>query len=668
MRFSTNTRYPTPLMSVIVPMHNALDKMGLCLDSLEQLDRSETLQAVAGDGYIEVIFVDDFSTDGTYEALLDACQEHSDWQVIRTEKNTGSPSTPRNMGLAAAAGEYVFFLDGDDELDADGIAAALVSAEANQYDVVRGPVQIYYRGDRRVIVDQISPPAGASAAEMMVVIARGQSLNCSALWRKSLLAGHELEFDSGTRMGEDIVFTAAALAKAGSIGYVNTPLFHYVRQPGGGGSSMHYFSGRELRELVTSWQSVEDHFASQGLSYLELHGDRTVNYALRLVIRYHDRDKIGDDDLEVFAAFFQRNAAILDRIKFSDPHVADMVSALTSVGVSAFWVLVKPRLLLAGHDLKFLSPAIPLLSEKYEIRVDEWPSEVVHNSRQSSEMLTWADFVWVEWLTAAAVWYAERIKPTQDLVVRMHRYELGRSYGDAIRQSGVSAFVAIAPHCLEDMVERFSLDRAKVNYIPNFYFVDRYKKADPADQARIFRLAMIGAVPQRKGYLQALELLAHLRFSDSRFTLSVLGKQPEDFPWVANDPLEQAYFSACDDFICRNELDSAVEHRGWSDTLSASREFGFVLSMSEHEGSHVGPGEAFCAGNQGVFLPWRGVEYVYPETSVFTDVPAMANYILSMRDLSAFNRTALEGQKYMRENYDVGHFVERVHRLLRSLG
>jgi glycosyltransferase involved in cell wall biosynthesis len=207
-----------------------------------------------------------------------------------------------------------------------------------------------------------------------------------------------------------------------------------------------------------------------------------------------------------------------------------------------------------------------------------------------------------------------------------------------------------------------------VRYIPNYYFVDEYEKADPLDHSRIFRLAMIGAVPQRKGYLRALELLALLRSIDRRFTLSVLGNQPKDFPWVANDPLEQAYFSSCEDFVRRGDLESAVEHRGWTNTITASREFGFVLSLSEHEGSHVGPGEAFCAGNQGVFLPWRGVEYVYPESAVFPDVSSMAEYILAMRDPSAFNGAALSGQQYMRENYDVTLFVSRVHALLRSLG
>lgn len=656
------------VLSVIVPMHNASEKLALCLESLKQLDSSQNGATPIWNRPHEVIFIDDCSTDSTFDVLTEEVSRRSHWQLLQTPANSGSPSEPRNIGLRAARGQYVFFLDGDDEISPAGIAAAVASADALGHDLVRGPVQVHYRGDRRVVVDQISPASDATTNEMIVEIARGQSLNCSALWRRELLTDNDLYFDESVRMGEDIVFTSAAMMHAASIGYVDTPLFHYVRQPGGGGSAMHYYSGRELRELVSSWQAVEDHFASQGLSYLELHGDRTVNYALRLVIRYYDRENISDEDVEYFAGFFTRNAETLSKIKFVDPHVTSFVSTLSSCDPAEFWEAVKPRLLIAGHDLKFIKPAIPLLREWYQVQVDEWPSEVLHDARQSTSKLAWADYIWVEWLTAASVWYAERVKPRQKLVVRMHRYELGRSYGDQIRRSAVAAYVAIAPHCLEDMIERFEFDRAKVRFIPNFYFVDRYEPADPADTARPYRLAMIGAVPQRKGFLKALALLAKLREHDARYTLTVLGKQPNEFPWVANDPLEQSYFSACDDFIRANGMEEHVIQRGWSNTYQAAKEFGFVLSMSEHEGSHVGPGEAFCAGNQGVFLPWRGVEYVYPETAVFPDTEAMAQHILNMRDIDAFEATAKAGRTYMKETYDIGLFVNRVRELFSSVG
>lgn len=431
---------------------------------------------------------------------------------------------------------------------------------------------------------------------------------------------------------------------------------------------MHYYSGRELRELVASWQAVEDCFLTRGLSYFELHGEKTINYALRLVFRYLDRESIGPEDLEHFCGFFVRNSAKLSALNFADAHVADFVTEVSIRGGSAFWEMVRPRLLIAGHDLKFMKAAVSRLREWFEVRVDEWPSEIMHDERQSKQLLAWADYVWVEWLTAAAVWYAERVRPTQKLVVRMHRYELGRSYGDQIPVDRVGAFVAIAPHCLEDMIERFSYDRAKVHYIPNYYQVDSYDRAEEEDESRLFRLAVIGAVPRRKGLLRALELLRRLREVDQRYTLSILGKKVSEMPWVAWDPHEQAYFAACEEFVRENALDDAVTWTGWADVRKEACKYGFVLSMSEHEGSHVGPGEAYCAGNQGIFLRWRGAEFVYPKEQVFDTVEQMAAHVLRMRDLREFNSVADRGRDFMKDSYDISLFTQRVRRLFQKVG
>ncbi|WP_404290812.1 glycosyltransferase [Glutamicibacter arilaitensis] len=654
-------------LSIVVPMHNADNKLGLCVDSLESLGSYTQFEELLGDRQFEVLFIDDKSTDSTYEKLEELCGDHENWALYQTEKNTGSPSTPRNIGIDNSLGDYIFFLDGDDEIDPEGITKALALAQQMDHDLVRGSVEVNYLGERRTVVDRIKVVENMPVEDMITTIAKGQSLNCSALWKRDLLVRHNLRFDPNTRMGEDLVFTSAGMNRSGSIGYVDHPLFHYIRQPGGGNSAMHYYSGRELRELVTSWQSVEDSFAERGLSYMELHGDRTINYALRLVIRYLDPTNVDEDDIRFFADFFARNKTTIREINFADPHVQDLVGTLARGDVKVIREEIKPRLLIAGHDLKFIKPAIPLLRKNYQVQIDEWPTEVLHTEELSSRWLDWADFIWVEWLTAASVWYSERVRPTQTLVVRMHRYELGRSYGDQIKRSAVSAFITIAPHCMEDLIERFEFDRGKVRFVPNFYFTDSYKRADPTNEDRVFKLAIIGAVPQRKGYLKALEVLSKLKETDDRYSLSVMGKSYRELTWVAGDPLEQAYFSACDSFIDAHDLNDSVHNLGWVDTYDSVHEYGFVLSMSEHEGSHVGPGEAFCAGNQGVFLPWRGVEYVYPETSVFDDTDAISEYILSMRNLDEFNRVAIAGQDYMRDNYDIGLFTDRVDKLLRSV-
>lgn len=658
-----------PFLSIIVPMHNAIAKMDSAIRTLQSInerwsvDYGEAAQAVP----YEVIFVDDSSDDGTYEQLQELVESQENWSLLQTSENSGSPSLPRNIGIDAARGEYVLFLDGDDEINPKGVFDACQLAIAQNLDTVRGPVEIFYSVDgRRVVTGALNFNARASKIDKIASIARWQSLICTALWRKSVLIENGLKFDVDSRMGEDVAFTAAGLFACETIGYVDTPLFHYVRHGGDGSSAMHNFDGKKIRELVTSWQKLEDIFEAHGMSYIKLHGASTIGYALKLIIKHHDISKISADDIEHFEAYFTRNAKTIGSIEFADTHVADWVAELIGPQPGNFAESVKPRLLIAGHDLKFIKPAIPYLREFYNIRVDEWASEITHDEEQGNRLVKWADFVWVEWLTAAAVWYSERVRPSQELVIRAHRYELGRNYCASVKDDRVSAYISIAPHCHEDLIERFGIRRNKLRFIPNYYFVDAYARADETDESRAFRLALVGYVPKRKGYMKALETLAKLRERDSRYTLTLFGKSWEDMPWVRGDEKERAYFTACDNFIEKHQMKEAVNVIGWANIREVIREYGFVLSTSEHEGSHVGPGEAFCAGNVGVFLPWRGAEYVYPEDAVTSSVDDMVDRIASLSNSEDLAEAGREGREFMQTNYDISLFVERVVKLFRS--
>lgn len=95
---------PAPLVSVVVPAHNAERFLGDALDSL----RAQTLSA------IEILVVDDGSSDGTRAVALRHAAEDARVRVVSREKPSGKPSVPRNQALAAARGRYIAFLDADD--------------------------------------------------------------------------------------------------------------------------------------------------------------------------------------------------------------------------------------------------------------------------------------------------------------------------------------------------------------------------------------------------------------------------------------------------------------------------------------------------------------------------------------------------------------------------
>lgn len=88
-------------VSVVVPAYNAEGTIERALDSI----RAQTCESI-----IETIVVDDGSTDGTAQIIR---EKYPDITLIQQE-NAGSP-TARNLGVEAASGEYIAFLDDDDQ-------------------------------------------------------------------------------------------------------------------------------------------------------------------------------------------------------------------------------------------------------------------------------------------------------------------------------------------------------------------------------------------------------------------------------------------------------------------------------------------------------------------------------------------------------------------------
>lgn len=100
-----------PLVSVVIPAYNAAAHLGECLDSV---------LAQAGDAALEVVVVDDGSTDATAEVA----GSRPGVRLIRLAGNEG-PSRARNAGMAAARGDLVAFLDADDLWPAGSLAARI---------------------------------------------------------------------------------------------------------------------------------------------------------------------------------------------------------------------------------------------------------------------------------------------------------------------------------------------------------------------------------------------------------------------------------------------------------------------------------------------------------------------------------------------------------------
>ena len=95
----------TPLLTVIVPVYNIMEYLPRCV-------RSITAQTYR---HLEILLVDDGSTDGTGELCDRLAEEDGRIQVYH--KENGGSSSARNLGLSHAHGDYVGFVDSDDYIE-----------------------------------------------------------------------------------------------------------------------------------------------------------------------------------------------------------------------------------------------------------------------------------------------------------------------------------------------------------------------------------------------------------------------------------------------------------------------------------------------------------------------------------------------------------------------
>jgi glycosyltransferase involved in cell wall biosynthesis len=205
-----------PKVSVIVPVFEP----GRLIEPLIATLRDQTMPAHER----EVIFVDDGSRDGSGERLERLAREQPGVRVLRIP-NSGWPGRPRNVGLDAARGEFVFFADHDDWLAPDALRRLYAAAAEHGADIVIG--KVVGHGGRRTPHLSAVDRHGLSAADAPLGL-----LTPHKLFRRALLEHHRLRFPEGEQRLEDHLFTVPAFFAAERISVlVSHPTYHWVRRP-----------------------------------------------------------------------------------------------------------------------------------------------------------------------------------------------------------------------------------------------------------------------------------------------------------------------------------------------------------------------------------------------------------------------------------------------------
>jgi glycosyltransferase involved in cell wall biosynthesis len=209
----------TPLVSVIIPVHNAVQYLPEAVDSV----LSQTYKS------LEVIVVDDGSTSEVGDSLKRTDRR---LKVLRRASN-GGPSAARNDGWklhADPGAEYVAFLDADDSWDPDKIGAQVAVLQADPTCVAIGSLMRYVSSAGRTL--------GVAGHDLdrheLADVARGElqpfQLSSMLVRRSALSAIGGFDEPLGLLGSEDLDFIAR-LAAVGSIAMVPTVLGAYRVHP-----------------------------------------------------------------------------------------------------------------------------------------------------------------------------------------------------------------------------------------------------------------------------------------------------------------------------------------------------------------------------------------------------------------------------------------------------
>lgn len=228
----------TPKVSIIIPFYNASQTLLVCLQSLDKLNYP----------HLELLFIDDCSMDNGFEVVqqfIDSWNVVSGRQakLIRHTENRGVAAA-RNTGLDNATGEYIYYVDADDQLEPNTINDAVSLASKKDADIVGFSWYLAFDKNKRKMTQSGFYSPDDALEKMMSGSMRWN------LWlflvKRSLYEDNQIRFIPGMNMGEDLMVMIKLFAVAKSAAHLDQYLYLY-RQSNTGSLTKTYSEAHMLQ-------------------------------------------------------------------------------------------------------------------------------------------------------------------------------------------------------------------------------------------------------------------------------------------------------------------------------------------------------------------------------------------------------------------------------------
>ncbi|NAZ54544.1 glycosyltransferase [Vibrio toranzoniae] len=205
-----------PLFSVIVPIYNVEGLIRDCINSILNQNCDD----------YEIIAVEDCSTDSSRRIINELAEKH-DFRVVELEEN-GGLANARNVGLKYATGEYVLFIDSDDEIE-PGLLSTLKKISNNSDVVIFNHYREWVSGRRRqnmmtpLLEEMEKSPILKGDIQRKISIFSNLNVAWNKIYKRSFLIDNNLKFDDGYY--EDITFNYKVITLSDQISV--TPYLGY---------------------------------------------------------------------------------------------------------------------------------------------------------------------------------------------------------------------------------------------------------------------------------------------------------------------------------------------------------------------------------------------------------------------------------------------------------
>ena len=203
-------------ISIVIPCYNVEKYVEKCIKSIMNQTYSE----------LEVIVIDDKSTDGTYDVLLKLKKEYNDrFILLQNEKNSGLAYT-RNFGVKKATGKYIGFIDSDDYVAPDYYEVLAEKILNDKSDLVVNDIQLVDESGNNIgnvvkscILDEVS--------KVSIIDNWLAASACNKLLRKDLLLKYP--FLEG-KINEDVASIIPIIVHSDKISYTDKAVYNYVQR------------------------------------------------------------------------------------------------------------------------------------------------------------------------------------------------------------------------------------------------------------------------------------------------------------------------------------------------------------------------------------------------------------------------------------------------------